>query len=310
MLTTAVHSSATETQVLATTPRPLVPQESVIHEVTDEANLPAITDDDSISSTSAIPPGLDQESPAVALTTPDVDRAKAFPHFLRQHDSAKGKHKTGTQQGSHRNSDYPSIHDVSEQPPINRFLLRSHGMMRMLTAIDCRWPCPESGDFGDTLVLLRRSNGLPSLATRESGRFARRGLPFDDESPSESPTNSGNENSPARRGFFAFRMNLRIIQNNSTLTKPLSTGEMNHEPTIVSSVFHLSPCVPRATRLKPIVDPTMLCVPEMGILRNVATSSHSAELPRADRQPSISSISLPLYISTSRIPFRIVSDTL
>ncbi|XP_041766889.1 flocculation protein FLO11-like [Anopheles merus] len=88
MLTTAVHSSATETQVLATTPRPLVPQESVIHEVTDEANLPAITDDDSISSTSAIPPGLDQESPAVALTTPDVDSgsceqwAHAWSHTL------------------------------------------------------------------------------------------------------------------------------------------------------------------------------------------------------------------------------------
>uniref|UniRef100_A0A8W7PLG1 Uncharacterized protein n=1 Tax=Anopheles coluzzii TaxID=1518534 RepID=A0A8W7PLG1_ANOCL len=87
--------------------------------------------------------------------------AKAISHFLRQHDSAKGNHKTGTQQGCHRNSDYPGIHDVSEQPPINRFLLRSHGMMRMLTAIDCRWPCPESGDFGDTLVLLRRSKYVP-----------------------------------------------------------------------------------------------------------------------------------------------------
>lgn len=72
----------------------------------------------------------------------------------------------------------------------------------------------------------------------------------------------------------------------------------------------MTPCVPRATRLNPIDDPTMLCVPEIGSFMNVATSSQSALLASADKQPSINSISEPEYIDTSRIPFRIVSDTL
>lgn len=120
----------------------------------------------------------------------------------------------------------------------------------------------------------------------------------------------GNEMSPALNGVLANKMNRWMIHKSTVLTMPLNTGEMNHDATIVPSVVQLRPCVPRATKLKPIVDPTMLWVPEMGSLRNVATSSHTALLVRAAKQPSISSISCPSYIVTSRIPFRIVSETL
>lgn len=63
-------------------------------------------------------------------------------------------------------------------------------------------------------------------------------------------------------------------------------------------------------RLNPSVEPTMLCVPDIGSFINVATNSHSALLANADTNPSISSCSAPSYRLTSRMPFRIVSDTL
>lgn len=40
---------------------------------------------------------------------------------------------------------------------------------------------------------------------------------------------------------------------------------------------HLTPCWPLATSEKPIVAPTMQCVPEMGSLRKEAASCHTAE---------------------------------
>lgn len=47
-------------------------------------------------------------------------------------------------------------------------------------------------------------------------------------------------------------------------------------PTLSSS-DHLTPSCPLATREKPIVAPTMQCVPEMGSFKNEATSCHTAE---------------------------------
>lgn len=70
------------------------------------------------------------------------------------------------------------------------------------------------------------------------------------------------------------------------------------------------PLVWRATKLNPSVEPTMLCVPEIGNFKNVATKSQSALLANADTKPNINSVSEPLYKSTSKIPLRIVSDTL
>lgn len=43
------------------------------------------------------------------------------------------------------------------------------------------------------------------------------------------------------------------------------------------SSSHLTPCCPLATSEKPIVAPTMQCVPEMGSLRKEAASCHTAE---------------------------------
>lgn len=94
------------------------------------------------------------------------------------------------------------------------------------------------------------------------------------------------------------------------LMKPLRTGEMNHDPTIVPRVFHCTPWVPRATRLNPMVEPTILCVPEIGSLKKVATNNQHALLAKAAKQPSINSTSWPSYRLTSRMPFLIVSDTL
>jgi hypothetical protein len=122
-----------------------------------------------------------------------------------------------------------------------------------------------------------------------------------------------------------------MIQKRTTLTKPLSTGDINQDATIVPNqkpvndygmkkktvkkkhlpnLKNFSPAVPRATKLKPMVEPTILCVPDIGSFMNVATNSQRALLANAAKQPSISSFSAPWYSSTSRIPFRIVSDTL
>lgn len=48
-----------------------------------------------------------------------------------------------------------------------------------------------------------------------------------------------------------------------------------HSP-MVPKVDQLMPWVPRATKEKPTVAPTMLCVPEIGSLNHVATISHTA----------------------------------
>lgn len=59
-----------------------------------------------------------------------------------------------------------------------------------------------------------------------------------------------------------------------------------------------------------MVDPTMLCVPEIGSFKKVATSNHIALLANDDKQPSINSTSEFSYMDTSKIPLRIVLDTL
>ena len=53
----------------------------------------------------------------------------------------------------------------------------------------------------------------------------------------------------------------------------------------------------------------MECVPEIGNLRAVASSNQIAEPVKLDRHPNISSSSNPSYKETSKIPFRIVSET-
>lgn len=70
------------------------------------------------------------------------------------------------------------------------------------------------------------------------------------------------------------------------------------------------PFVPCETREKPSVEPTMLCVPEIGNFKNVAANSQRALLANAETNPNINSVSESVYKPTSRIPFRIVSDTL
>lgn len=70
------------------------------------------------------------------------------------------------------------------------------------------------------------------------------------------------------------------------------------------------PCVLRATKEKPNVDPTMLWVPDIGNFKNVATNNQRALLAKAETNPNINSVSESVYRLISRIPFRIVSDTL
>lgn len=60
---------------------------------------------------------------------------------------------------------------------------------------------------------------------------------------------------------------------------------------MVPNVFQCSPEVPLATKLNPMDEPTMLCVPEMGSLRNVAMSSQMALDVKALKHPSINSTS-------------------
>ena len=71
--------------------------------------------------------------------------------------------------------------------------------------------------------------------------------------------------------------------------RPDSNGEANQEPTMLANFHHWMPLVPRATSEKPTVAPTMLCVPEMGSFKNVATISQMPEPPSAAKLPSISS---------------------
>jgi hypothetical protein len=70
---------------------------------------------------------------------------------------------------------------------------------------------------------------------------------------------------------------------------PANRGEINHEPPkifskynfqsfifyipIVANTFHLILREPCATRAKPIVAPTILCEPDTGKLKNVATNN-------------------------------------
>lgn len=101
----------------------------------------------------------------------------------------------------------------------------------------------------------------------------------------------GNERNPALSGSVALMINFLMAKNSRILTKPLKTGDINHEPTIVPMVDHFKPWVPLATKEKPIVEPTILWVPEMGSFKKVATKSHIALLARAAKQPSINSSS-------------------
>lgn len=140
---------------------------------------------------------------------------------------------------------------------------------------------------------------------------------------------------PAFSGLSDFKINFRMHQNKTVLIIPLKTGETNQEPIILPvknqkislkflfpfhfqlfsalflpNVVQATPCVPRATRLKPIVEPTILCVPEIGSFKNVATNNQRALLANADTKPNINSVSEFVYKSTSKMPLRIVSETL
>lgn len=59
----------------------------------------------------------------------------------------------------------------------------------------------------------------------------------------------------------------------------------------MNNVRQCKPLVPFATRLKPIDAPTILCVPEIGSLKNVATKSQAALAASALKHPSINSVS-------------------
>lgn len=59
--------------------------------------------------------------------------------------------------------------------------------------------------------------------------------------------------------------------------KPDRMGEANQEATMRKIRNHLIESQPRSTMEKPIVAPTILCVPDMGILKNVATIFHVDE---------------------------------
>lgn len=107
----------------------------------------------------------------------------------------------------------------------------------------------------------------------------------------------------SRRFYLKLTMKKKIAFNKSISTVHFGVDKL-------LNVIHCTPFVPRATKLNPNVEPTMLCVPEIGNFKNVATSSHRALLASADTKPSISSVSESVYRSTSKIPLRIVSDTL
>lgn len=59
--------------------------------------------------------------------------------------------------------------------------------------------------------------------------------------------------------------------------KPDKMGEATQEATILRMPIHLMEDQPRKTMEKPIVAPTIECVPEMGILSAVAIKFHAAE---------------------------------
>lgn len=72
-----------------------------------------------------------------------------------------------------------------------------------------------------------------------------------------------------------------------------------------------TPMGPFAVSVKPTVAPTMEWVPDTGSRSAVATISQMAPDISADRQPAAKSFSPPsAYKDTSKMPFRIVSDTL
>jgi len=85
------------------------------------------------------------------------------------------------------------------------------------------------------------------------------------------------------------RINFRINIKKQMDIVPANAGETNHEPPkifsksnyqfsifyipILANTFHCIPREPCATRAKPTVAPTILCVPETGKLKNVATNN-------------------------------------
>lgn len=74
-------------------------------------------------------------------------------------------------------------------------------------------------------------------------------------------------------------------------------------------IDELTPRSPFRTSEYPTVAPTMEWVPEIGSFMAVANRSQMAEAIKLDRAPNIRSFSSPSYISLSRIPFLIVSET-
>lgn len=126
-----------------------------------------------------------------------------------------------------------------------------------------------------------------------------------------------------QEGAFSVRTRLRYLINirsgtsrgasgPARITASFQTGKMTgrENSPILRSPFHLILSRPRRTRENPTVAPTILCVPEMGILKKVAAISHKALPDSEDRWPRASSFSAPLYNAVSKISPRIVADTL
>lgn len=63
--------------------------------------------------------------------------------------------------------------------------------------------------------------------------------------------------------------------------KPDRSGDANHEATTRIMSFHLIEPQPRSTTEKPMVAPTILCVPEIGIFKAVATMFQTDEPVRS-----------------------------
>ena len=85
-------------------------------------------------------------------------------------------------------------------------------------------------------------------------------------------------------------------------------GRYSTNSPIFPKVAQLTPLGPlKATRAYPIVAPTMLCVPDTGRLKKVATINHTLVPVSALNAPAIAIFSDPLNALMSMMPFRTVS---
>ncbi len=97
-----------------------------------------------------------------------------------------------------------------------------------------------------------------------------------------------------------------IMSNRESL--PESIGEMIQTTTRYSIEMRLTPLKPWLKMAKPIVDPTMVCVPEMGSLRKVQKWIQMLPPTRADTSPAINRLWLLLNWDTIMISLLIVLE--